>query len=364
MKINILLPYKEKFDINRASSVSITVKNNLFHTKFLRNIKIYGQEVENPIFKKNFVGFKYSLLSLKGKNEFLLNEMLKKTQEESKKKQLIEVHNRPYHIDQIARKTNFLITMFFHNDPLTMKGSKSIKQRKNIIQKCEAIFCVSKYIKKQFLRGITEKNSKVKVLYNGVERKTKLFPSKRKEVLFVGRLVPEKGPDLYASVVNLIASNYPDWSFGLIGSSRLDENKTDTFAKDVIENFINAGDQAKFYGFKDQVFVQKKMRTASIIVVPSLWQEPFGLVVAEAMSYGACIIASNVGGIPEIVQKNGTLINNINVTKLENAMRELITNNKLRERLQKKAWRNFNLTSAFSSQKLDNFRQTIFDDYF
>ena len=55
MKINILLPYKEKFDINQASSVSITVKNNLSYTKFLKNIRIYGQEVENPILKKNFV---------------------------------------------------------------------------------------------------------------------------------------------------------------------------------------------------------------------------------------------------------------------------------------------------------------------
>ena len=47
MKINILLPYKEKFDENKASSVSITVKNNLMHTKFLNGIKVYGQNVEN-----------------------------------------------------------------------------------------------------------------------------------------------------------------------------------------------------------------------------------------------------------------------------------------------------------------------------
>ncbi len=363
MKINILLPYKEKFDKNLASSVSITVKNNLFYTKFLKNIKIYGQEVENPLYKKNFVGLKYSLLSLKGKNDFLLNEMLKQISEEIEKKQLIEVHNRPYHIDHIASRTNFPITMFFHNDPQTMKGSKSIEQRENILQKCEAIFCVSRYIKKKFLEGVRLKSKKVKVLYNGVQ-KLKLFPSKKKEVLFVGRLVPEKGPDLYASVVNLIASNYPDWSFGLIGSSRLGDNKTDTFANGVIEKFRKAGAQAKFYGFRDQIFVQKKMKTASIIVIPSLWQEPFGLVAAEAMSYGVSVIASNVGGIPEIVQKNGTLINNINITKLEKEMRKLITNDKFREKIQQKAWRNFNLTSSFSSQMLDNFRQNILDDYY
>ena len=77
MKINILLPYKEKFDENKASSVSITVRNNLLHTKYLDQIKIFGQNVETPFFKDNFVGLKYSLLSLKSKNKFLAHEMLK-----------------------------------------------------------------------------------------------------------------------------------------------------------------------------------------------------------------------------------------------------------------------------------------------
>ena len=71
MKINILLPYKEKFDKNKASSVSITVKNNLMHTKFLKGIKVYGQYVENALFKDNFVGLNYSIFSLKSKNTFL-----------------------------------------------------------------------------------------------------------------------------------------------------------------------------------------------------------------------------------------------------------------------------------------------------
>ena len=39
MKINILLPYKEKFDENKASSVSITVKNNLYYSNYLNKIK-------------------------------------------------------------------------------------------------------------------------------------------------------------------------------------------------------------------------------------------------------------------------------------------------------------------------------------
>ena len=54
------------------------------------------------------------------------------------------------------------------------------------------------------------------------------------------------------------------------------------------------------------------MKSGSIIIIPSLWQEPFGLVAAEAMSNGMAIIASNSGAIPEIIEKNGILIEKIN----------------------------------------------------
>ena len=366
MKINILLPHKEKFDLNKASAVSITVKNNLFYSRYLNDVIVFGQDVETPIFKNNFIGIKNSFFSFKGKNKFLTQEMLKIILGCDDKKQLIEVHNRPYLINEISKKIKlFPISLFLHNDPKTMKGSKSIKERENILQKCTAVFCVSKYIKKQFLDGITEDYKKVHVLYNGVDRKLKTFPSKKKEILFVGRLVFEKGVDLFIDVIKSIAVRFPDWSFVLIGSSKLGENdNVNSYAYKVAEKFKAIGAQAKFYGFKNHDFVQEKMKNGSIIIIPSLWEEPFGLVVAEAMSNGLAIIASKVGGIPEIVEENGILIDNINHNKLEEAIIDLIKNKDKREMLQQKAWDNFKFTSSASSKKLDNFRKVIFQNYF
>ena len=365
MKINILLPYKEKFDENKASSVSITVKNNLLHTKFLSDITVYGQNVENPLFKNNFEGIKYSIFSLKSRNLFLAHKMLKMISKESSEKQLIEIHNRPYLIEQIAKNSNFPITLFLHNDPQTMKGSKSVKDRQNILEKCEAVFCVSEFIKSKFLEGISIKTEKVHILYNGVDRKIKKFPIKKKEILFVGRLVSEKGADLYVQTLRSIASNFPDWNFGLIGSFRLGEHKnTNSYAHRVIKNFKEIGSQAFFYGFKNQEFVEEKMKTASIIVIPSIWEEPFGLVAAEAMSNGISIIASKVGGMPEIIGDNGVLIENINYKKLRKNLIELLKDNSLRESYQQKAWKNFKLSSALSSKKLDDYRRIIFQNYY
>ena len=360
MKINILLPYKEKFDKNKASSVSITVKNNLMHTKFLNEIKVYGQNVENALFKDNFVGLNYSIFSLKSKNVFLLHRMLKIISADNSKKQLIEIHNRPYLINRIGKYIHFPVSLFFHNDPLTMKGSKSIRERQNILEKCAGIFCVSEYIKQQFMRGISTEKQKVHVLYNGVNRKIKYFPEKKKEILYVGRLVSEKGVHLYVEVAKSIASNYPDWNFGIIGSLRLgDQNKTNSFGNKVIAKFKSIGSQAKYYGFKDYSFVEEKMETAAILVIPSIWQEPFGLVAAEAMSNGICVIASKVGGIPEIIRDNGILIENINFQKLEKSLIELMNDDELRNFYQKKAWKDFKFSAVSSSKNLDNFRQII-----
>ena len=365
MKINILLPYKEKFDKNKASSVSITVKNNLSYSKYIKDIKIYGQDVPNPLFRHNFVGFNYSRLSFKSKNEFLANEMLKIISKDYDKKQLIEVHNRPYLINKIAKETRFPISLFFHNDPQKMKGSKSVIERKKILEKCAAVFCVSEYIKNLFLEGIYFNNEKVHVLYNGVDRTLVKFPSKKKEILFIGRLVPEKGVHIYVKAIKPIARNYPEWNFGIIGSYRLGENENNnSYANHVIREFNEIGSQANFYGFQNFRSVQEKMKTASIIVIPSLWQEPFGLVVAEAMSNGISVIASKVGAIPEIIEDNGILVENINHEKLKKMIEELIQNNKLRKSLQMKAWKNFKFTSKFSSKKLDNFRKIIYKKHF
>jgi glycosyltransferase involved in cell wall biosynthesis len=58
--------------------------------------------------------------------------------------------------------------------------------------------------------------------------------------------------------------------------------------------------------------------------VPSIWNERFGLVVAEGMSNGAAIITSKVEGIPEIIRKNGIVIENIDDNKLVYELKKLI----------------------------------------
>ena len=65
-------------------------------------------------------------------------------------------------------------------------------------------------------------------------------------------------------------------------------------------------------GFINSEDLSHIMSETSIIVIPSKWNEPFGLVAAEAMSNGIAIVSSNSGGLPEIISNNGILIDQIN----------------------------------------------------
>ena len=146
----------------------------------------------------------------------------------------------------------------------------------------------------------------------------------------------------------------------MIGSTYLgSSNNQSAFAINIIESFKKIGKQAILEGFINSKEVQQKMQRASIIVIPSIWDEPFGLVVAEAMSNGVAVITSKVGGIPEIIKDNGIVISDINETKVVNALLELLNDPKKLIKFQKLSWNNFSHTALASALKLDDYRNKI-----
>ena len=151
MKISILLPYKENFPPAYPGAVSLFVYETSKISKYKRNITVYG----NTNYKEKF-NLKYVNIDLK-KNLFSsqTNNYVKKFIEIEKNRDssIIEIHNRPSYIhiinSQIPKK---ILTLFFHNDPLSMNGSKTIEQRKKLLKICyKIVFNSSKGISSAFL---------------------------------------------------------------------------------------------------------------------------------------------------------------------------------------------------------------------
>ena len=360
MKINVYLPFKETFSLHKASAVSITVNNNLAHSTYKNIMRVFGNFNENPMHMDKFIGVKKSLNIFKSKNKHIAEVMCNKILNEDDQNQIIEIHNRPYIFNYVLKKLpQSKVCLFFHNNPKDMKGSFTIKERIFILENASMIYCVSNYIKKEFLDGISKNYKNIQTLYNGVQRSLNIKNIKDKEVLFVGRIVPEKGVHLFVKAVSLLSKNFPDWKFSLVGSTRLGSSRNSSYGTRVINEFIKIGPQAYYHGFLTQNQVKNKLTTASIIVVPSIWPEPFGLVVAEAMSFGVAIISSNFGGIKEIVRENGIVIDHINYLKIYSALNELMSDSKKLKKYQDLSWKNFKHSSILSSKNLDDFRSQI-----
>ena len=154
MKIAILLPFKDTYTKDKAGSASIWVKDFIKKSKYKSKIFIYGYiknlKKKNLINQKNYINIKYNFdfyLGSKNKKYVeIFNKLIK-----DKKINLVELHNRPNYIDHLDK--NLKKILIFHNDPLNLSGSETVKERKKIIDNCEKVLFVSNWVKQRFFEG-------------------------------------------------------------------------------------------------------------------------------------------------------------------------------------------------------------------
>jgi glycogen(starch) synthase len=172
------------------------------------------------------------------------------------------------------------------------------------------VICCSEYMASHVSWALGLPREKVDVIPNGVDWKEYAKPYDRKNfrkrfaspreklVLFVGRLVHEKGASVLVEAIPKILSKV-DAKFMIVG---------DGYMRDQLISRAQALHvEAKVYatGFLDDETVKLLFRTADVCVVPSLY-EPFGIVALEAMAAKAPLVVSDVGGLSEIVEHDKT----------------------------------------------------------
>ena len=131
-----------------------------------------------------------------------------------------------------------------------------------------------------------------------VKRRFGIDPSER-IVLFVGRLVPQKGVEYLIMAAPKIVERHPDARIVIVG---------DGWSKDYLLSLAaSTGCQHKitFLGFISDQDLIEIMLSSDVLVVPSIY-EPFGIVALEGMAAGIPIVASNTGGLAEIIEHDRT----------------------------------------------------------
>ena len=133
MKISILLPYKENFSPEYAGAVSIFVKDTTFCSQFRNNITVIGNTDYKKKLLNNYVNLNFTNdLFQSSTKKYIENFLLL---EKNNTSEIIEIHNRPAYLNNIYNNTNAKLVLYFHNDPLTMFGSKKTTERILLINK-------------------------------------------------------------------------------------------------------------------------------------------------------------------------------------------------------------------------------------
>lgn len=183
----------------------------------------------------------------------------------------------------------------------------------------DATVVVSNKIKEGLLKRKVSPESKIKVIYNGVEgpdlsiadediinKKRELSIEKNNPILLsVGRLHQVKGHIYLIRALKLIVDKFPNGKLILIGDGPERENlEKEVLDLDLINNVLFLGEMKA-----EDIYY----RIADVFVLPSL-VEGFGLVLLKAMSNNCLVVASQVGGVPELIEDNinGCLVDSAN----------------------------------------------------
>ncbi|MDM0445790.1 glycosyltransferase family 4 protein [Clostridium perfringens] len=227
----------------------------------------------------------------------------------------------------------------------------------NLINECEKIIVVSKYIKEKTLSLNNVDKSKFIVLKNTIDTNLfnknkyknerdkikKKFGVKDNEFIisFTGRLIPEKGiKELILAFKDIKTDK--NIKLLIIGSSNFGLDTTNEYEYELQEISKEIKDNIIFTGFVHNDEVAKIHSIVDVAVVPSKCNEAAGIVVIEAISSGIPLIATNSGGIPEYIDKNNTILieNNIDLVRnLTDALNLLLNNDELFKKM------NFNTRS-------------------
>ncbi len=140
------------------------------------------------------------------------------------------------------------------------------------------------------------------------------------KLLFIGSLAPQKGLDYLLEAIKLLQKSIPSIKLYIAGKGAyLEHYKNMTTDLKINENVV-------FLGFVPKEKVTSLFRSVDLTIVPSVWEEQFGMIGPESMACGTPVIASNVGGIPEWLHdnENGYLVNPRDSNDLYNKIYDLL----------------------------------------
>ena len=248
------------------------------------------------------------------------------------------VHNQPAAILPLRRLfPHATLVLYAHNDSF---GTYSWAETAKFFKAVSLVICCSSFLAEALKKKSTPAGArKIKVVLNGVDT-NKFTPVQKApapertplRILFVGRMLPEKGPHLLLQAASLLErrrrqGNIPPFQVSFVGSSNFNAADPLTRYESSLRKFaLSLGKTVEFHPFANRDAIPAVYQAADIFVAPSNWDEPFGLTVLEAMSSGLPCIVSRRGGIPEAAADAALYFTPPNPSQIADHLQNLLTN--------------------------------------
>ncbi len=196
----------------------------------------------------------------------------------------------------------------------------------------DAVIAVSHSVKMQLVERYDVPARKIHVIHNGVAA-NQYHPSRKHQniILYIGRQTAHKGLPYLLEAFARFSRSHGEYTLVLVGE-RLEGGVDPSLIQ--LSKELGIRKRVKFTGRLPERQAKKILARARCLVLPSL-AEAFGMTVLEAMASGTPVIATNVGGIPEVLRngRNGLLIPPADSIALANSIEHIASDSKLRRRL-------------------------------
>lgn len=260
--------------------------------------------------------------------------------EHVKDSDVVVIHNEPNLLLFLKKRQGQRVILHMHNDHLVQKLFVGLYRR--LLKDVDAVVCVSEYIRQQAIAVYPEYRAKFSVMYNVVDAeefkpypleacqpmaKLIAYDKQYRYFMYVGRLTEVKGVDVLIHAFSELVKTYPEARLLIVGSSFFAKSQVTEYQKRLVALAAPIKDKIIFTGFIHQPMLKYLYCLVDAVVVPSVWQDPCPLVVLESMAAQSCLIASAVGGIPEILRhdENGLLVPANEVSALVRSMQTVMT---------------------------------------
>ena len=316
-RIAVVLPARETFTLNKTGAVALCARDFARFSRFAARIDILGAsacEYDDAPYRR-----------LTGWRRWWRRDRdayAEAVAEAAAGHALIEVQNRPHMMAKLRRRLpEAKLALHLHNDPQEMQGSRTPAERARLLGTCDAIYCVSEFIRSRFLARVVDPDGKALVIPNGAPLPA-LAAERAPIIAYTGRLIAAKG---VAELVRAFAAaDLKGWRLTLAGGD----------PEGLMARLAPLPEGVEWLGQVSHAEAMALLARAEIAAAPSIWDEPFARAAVEAMAQGAALVASRRGALPEVCGEAALYVEPTDGVEFAPALRLLAEDVGLRRRLQ------------------------------